>query len=365
MKHKLVILEDSSQSLWGGGQKVTFYLADAIHSLFDITIIDSINSPLLLAANKLQNTVCEALNISQNDFLFNIKLLTSTVAKVIKIRPSTVYVPTRKQTLAALVCRIFHPRLKIISHFHLTSERFSLKRLVDILALMGSDRVVFASEYLLQYTQNSFPKMLKSRLTRKSAIFPLPICNIDPYELLLLPELPRDVINIVFCGKIAKNKGIFVLLDAIERLQLKDDFVVTIAGEGPDSEEMKHRIEASAKCDHYRVLGHIKTDEFFWSKASMVVVPSFEHIETIGLSAYEAAVYGVPLICAEQGNLIELINQGYARGLKEPNPELLASLIAELACEIRQSIQKRTTRSWLVKSKKDFDLEVQALMAGS
>jgi len=102
--------------------------------------------------------------------------------------------------------------------------------------------------------------------------------------------------TIVFVGRLIREKGIFELLDAFDRLR-KDypELRLIIVGNGP----LRKRIEAVARSlpsESLTVIGYLRDDELMslYAKADVLVLPSLH--EPFGIVACEAFVAGLPVV---------------------------------------------------------------------
>jgi len=78
-------------------------------------------------------------------------------------------------------------------------------------------------------------------ITIPSAINPTLYQNIDQ-SCVQLPDLPKLR---SFLGRFAYYKGLFILLEAIEKIE--EDIPFVIAGDGELKEEIKRKVEKSKK----------------------------------------------------------------------------------------------------------------------
>ena len=108
-----------------------------------------------------------------------------------------------------------------------------------------------------------------------------------------------------YYGRLAKEKGIFNLLNAINKVKNKK---LLIAGEGPDKEKIeKYIIENNLK-QNVKLLGYLKTNQIkeYVRKARVIIVPSICR-ENCPYSILETLAIGRPIIGSNLGGIPELV----------------------------------------------------------
>ncbi len=107
----------------------------------------------------------------------------------------------------------------------------------------------------------------------------------------------------LFAGRLAPEKGVHVLAEAIEQV---DGVELQVAGDGP----LRHLVP--------QAMGFVPHDELheLYAKASMLVLPSFG--EGFGVVAMEAMSHGVPVIATTAGGLGWVIEDDVSGIVVEP-----------------------------------------------
>ncbi len=127
-------------------------------------------------------------------------------------------------------------------------------------------------------------------------------------------ELGEEEKGILYFGRPAPNKGIYVLLDAIrllkEELKGSSIFFCMILAPNPagDRERVSRIIEESGLGDHVRIRNSLGRKELLkvLSEADLCVVPSVT--EGFGYAACEACHYNRPIIASDGGSLPEVVS---------------------------------------------------------
>ncbi len=113
---------------------------------------------------------------------------------------------------------------------------------------------------------------------------------------------------IVFVGRICPQKQPAVLAQTISRLvQLTPDFLLLVAGDGPDREWLRTFVKKHRLDRHVRLLGALPNADIrdLLAAADIFFLPS--QWEGIALSVYEAMACGVPVVGADVGGQRELV----------------------------------------------------------
>ena len=117
-------------------------------------------------------------------------------------------------------------------------------------------------------------------------------------------------------GRIVREKGLGVLLDAFSRVLAVDPRVkLVIAGKGPYHDELRHRAYQLGIYNRVYFTGYIddNTRNALYKCADVVVFPSL--YEPFGIVALEGMAAGTPVIVSDCGGMSEIIKHG-VNGLK-------------------------------------------------
>lgn len=113
-------------------------------------------------------------------------------------------------------------------------------------------------------------------------------------------------INILFLSRIVKEKGVYVAIDAYNRVKTDNDSIsLTIAGDGDELKNVKQYVKTNTikdVCFLGNVVGESKIDAF--RSASIFLFPSFN--EGLPVVVLEAMQAGIPVITTAVGGLTDL-----------------------------------------------------------
>jgi len=114
----------------------------------------------------------------------------------------------------------------------------------------------------------------------------------------------KNEFTVLFVGRLVKEKGVLVLLDAVSRWNTK--ICLVIAGTGPLEKEIKNQ---KSKIKNLIFLGRIDNDKLplYYSAADVVIVPSI-HEEGFGRVILESLACGIPVIGSRRGAIPEAMD---------------------------------------------------------
>jgi glycosyltransferase involved in cell wall biosynthesis len=141
-------------------------------------------------------------------------------------------------------------------------------------------------------------------------------------------RIPADAPLLLFVGRLAREKGVPLLLDAMAGLPAK--VWLLLVGDGPERRELEahvqrlgltDRVVFAGEQDHAHVVDALGASDLF-------VFPS--QTETLGLAVLEAMAAGRAVVAVEGGAVPEIVRDGETGRLVPPEPAALRRAIAEL-----------------------------------
>jgi glycosyltransferase involved in cell wall biosynthesis/predicted metal-dependent phosphoesterase TrpH len=136
-----------------------------------------------------------------------------------------------------------------------------------------------------------------------------------------------DAINVLYSGRITREKGVELLADAFLVAHARDRRLhLVLAGGGPEQELLRERLGERAS-----FLGWLEGEELarVYASADMFLFPSAT--DTFGQVILEAQASGLPVIALAHGGPVSLIEHGVSGLLCETDAPRLADAVLELA----------------------------------
>ncbi len=142
------------------------------------------------------------------------------------------------------------------------------------------------------------------------------------------------IINILYLSRIIKEKGIFIVVKAFEKLiqmQSSFDLQLFIAGEGPDMKEVQKYID-QRKIKNIKVYGKVD-NEFkheLYAKSHIFFLPTY-YSEGLPAVVLECMYYGMSIVSRENAAISDwVLNEvnGYLSASKDPDEYV--SIISKL-----------------------------------
>ena len=192
-----------------------------------------------------------------------------------------------------------------------------------------------------------------------------------PEEPLSMKERDGSRPLLSFVGRLSDQKGIDVLMDALDSYPGDPGFDLAIAGKGELSDWLNERHAASNLGSIVSVLGLVSESEKRWlyENSAAIIIPSrFEGLPTVLLESMHS---GTPVVMADVNGLGALV-EGYGCGLSVPMEDhtSLAEAMKESAMADSQTRSewglagRKAADSYLWSSVTDSVLEVYHRVVG-
>ena len=179
---------------------------------------------------------------------------------------------------------------------------------------------------------------------------------------LLEPQKGRTfhtVLRVGYAGRIVKNKGVNVLLEAIKIINTRYSLPceLYLAGRGKPSFEMqcKNFIQQNNLTCHWQTFDSTNKSNFY-NEIDIFVLPSLVK-ESFGLALCEAMYSGIPVITTDNGAQGEIV-ENYISGLlvKPNNATEIAQKIVEI---IRNPVKyQQVSQAGCLRIKNNFTVEI-------
>jgi glycosyltransferase involved in cell wall biosynthesis len=122
----------------------------------------------------------------------------------------------------------------------------------------------------------------------------------------------NDFFKVGIVGQVIRRKGHLLALEALDYLintNKKIQLVIVGTGDVAFTQELKQRIKELKLNDYVVWKGYIREVPKIYQDLDIVIAPT-QNEEPFGLMACEAGMFGIPVIVADNGGLVEIIEDG-------------------------------------------------------
>lgn len=178
-------------------------------------------------------------------------------------------------------------------------------------------RIICCSKYMKDELQRIFQIPGDKLRVIPNGVYPREFntTNMDPPKIRHRYCAPDEKM-LFYVGRIVREKGLGVLLDAFSRvLAIEPKAKLVIAGKGPYLDELRHRAYQLGIYNRIYFTGYIddNTRNALYKSADVAVFPSL--YEPFGIVALEGMAAGALVVTSDAGGLGEIIHHG-VNGLK-------------------------------------------------
>ncbi|GAC1435523.1 MAG: hypothetical protein NVSMB51_05090 [Solirubrobacteraceae bacterium] len=139
--------------------------------------------------------------------------------------------------------------------------------------------------------------------------------------------MPSELINVLYAGRITREKGADLLADAFEAARRQDGRLhLVLAGGGPEEDRLRERLG-----EHATFLGWLDAEQLPRAYASADMFLFASETDTFGQVVLEAQASGLPVIAVDAGGPRDLIDDGVSGLLRAPRADALAAAVLALA----------------------------------
>jgi glycosyltransferase involved in cell wall biosynthesis/predicted metal-dependent phosphoesterase TrpH len=140
-------------------------------------------------------------------------------------------------------------------------------------------------------------------------------------------SLLPGAVNVLYCGRITREKGVELLADAFELAREREPALhLVLGGGGPEEERLRERLGGCAT-----FLGWLEGAELASAYASADIFLFPSATDTFGQVILEAQASGLPVIAVAAGGPLSLVEDGVSGLLREADAHALADAVLELA----------------------------------
>lgn len=302
----VIVLEDSSKAGFGGGQKITLDVINALKENYNLYIFDTTNQSLF--TQKLKKLQIETIKletyskVSQSIFMKIFEMFANTllIAKNIYIinkflknskikNNSLIYATTKKGLLLAFMLKkLFN--IDFVYHAHMIENK-TIRKMVDFLTRKAYKIICVSPLVAEQYNSKNIEIIFNS---------------IELFEAKNKSIINKKSFIISTISSLNYIKGIEYFVESYEFLKNKN-ITYHIYGEGP----LKTMIEQNNNIN-IKLNGHISNvKEVLLKEIDILVVPTIIP-ESFGMVILEAFSCGIPVIATDIGMQAVLVSESKA-----------------------------------------------------
>lgn len=224
-----------------------------------------------------------------------------------------------RKSIIARICIFF--KRKVIVHIHSGKfDRFledssSNKKYKVIKLLEKAQKIIVLTSCWKQY------------LSKYIEISKIEVIHNPVVVNLYSEKTIHSKTNICFVGKLSENKGIYDLIHAAKRLNIKN-YIINLYGDG-EINKVQNTLKKEGMEDFFVVHGWIKNElmKEIYANNDILVLPSY--YEGLPLSVLEGMANGLPIISTIVGGIPEAITNGYNGYLIKPGDVNELALVME------------------------------------
>lgn len=271
----------------------------------------------------------------------------------------------------AVLAKLFKKKTISLVHCFLYGGKNIFEKIIFKIANFFVFFQLFLSDEIIFYTKEYFQSTWFYRfLKNKKIYYQLPPIKKLPVNKNYLNKLLKYKKNnsflLGFSGRIAQEKGIEYLINAVKNLTKRSTFYVpryTILFAGPYGKkvagENKYFLKIKKMLNenkiNYHFLGNLKEDKLgaFYKAIDVLVLPSVNSTEAFGMVQAEAMILGTPVIASNLPGVnmpIKLTKMGI---LIEPKNE---KKLIQAILEILKNRKKYTNKKLVLNAQKIFDI---------
>ena len=215
--------------------------------------------------------------------------------------------PNFEGLFLALLGKLFHKKIISIFHCQVFLEGNFLIKIINFVLNTSIKLQLYLSDKIVVYTKDYINSLPNLKPFRKKTVFtfpPIDRLKVDKNYFSKLKKIKKTDIWIGYSGRVASEKGIEYLVQSINRLDIKKNIRLILAG--PYGKEVVGEniyYEKIVKVlKKYKIknifLGNLTSKQLgaFYKSIDVLVLPSINQTEAFGIVQVEAMIAGTPVI---------------------------------------------------------------------
>lgn len=235
--------------------------------------------------------------------------------------------------------------LPIVSTYHTLYDRYAHyipylpRRYTRFRIAKHTNFYYNAVDHVITPSEASQKWLLRHSVVKPVTVIPTGVPRgpiIDRTEARLALGIPSDQKILLYVGRLAKEKNLEVLFDAVAQVFAQDPTArLWLVGDGPYREESTAIVRALNMGDRVRFVGFVPRVEVdrYYAAADLFVFSSIT--ETQGLVVIEAMTYGLPAVAVAGGGASEAIEDDLNGFVVKNDSESLAEAVFQVTSDER------------------------------
>jgi len=298
------ILIITSRSDHGGGPRHIFLLLNSLRKSHEFYVA----APDIGYYSKLFSNFCEK-KISIPHRKFSLLTFFKILIFSRKFNIDIIHSHGRGAGYYARLLKLFSPRLKIVHTHHglhvqkIQSVRHLILLVIDRLLLYLTDAFIFVSQSEIKNAAN-----LGLLIGTKNYLIPNGIPIVEWQEE---KKLNPNIKKLISVTRLEPEKGNDILIHLMKHLlSFRDDFVLSIVGDGLQRESLKELVKTLGLKDHIVFLGHSNNILRLLKESDVFVSASLG--EAQGIAIIEAMMAGIPVVISKVLGHVDLIDHEHS-----------------------------------------------------
>ena len=308
----IYIVEDSSRSGFGGGQRVTAMVAKKILSMRDnkkLLVIDFGHNEYF--KNRLPSNTTYTGSSNKKAFIFRFVKYWSNIILINSKRDAILFTATRLSSAGVGALRLMgvFGHVRWVVHEHMSCPSNAIIKTLYISLIRRADFLLHSSATCRDSYDTRSLRIMSGYLGAEAAI-QIDSCGPDDDKVKaslenMETQIRNDIrapIRLLYAGKISEEKGIFDLIKMFKRSYFGEptDSIkasLTICGYGKQK-SLNRMLQEIDGVVNIRYIGRITPTISIYKLYDVGIVPSWAYTESLGLSAIEFSYHiGRALIC--------------------------------------------------------------------
>jgi len=291
------------------------------------------------------------------NFKYDLRSILKLISLIKKGKYNIVHIHLFPANLFVSLASLFLPKnIKFIFSEHNIYNRrrsFKIFKILDTFIYSRYYRIICASKQVQSALLEWLPNLQRKSVVISNAV---PVSDLPNWS-------PVKKYDVLFVGRLAKAKGVDILIKAINILKEKYQIEIktAIVGKGYLEEELKGLVKELGTSKEIEFLGVRKDIEKLMKSTKLLVLPS--RWEGLPLTMLEAMSSGAVIIATEVGGIPEVIEHGKEGILISPeDPTALAGAIAELLKDRELRVKLSVNAYKKVKEKYSIEVYIKNIL---